>query len=239
MFYDFVATDIYFYILCSLFNNQLAYFAIRFLSILGEFNAYWKDVFQSTKALIPSYGTTPNKATFDPEYCEKRNAAHADPNHVFKIVDAKGNVIHYDMFTWLVAEVIKIHFITRSSKEPSMMVVDDFVFFVETKGAFKGCKAVVLKSNNAGQKNKSLTVSKHTQKEIADHLIHVPIYQLNADDPMDEYNIVDTYINKLLPPKEMLQGNQRIFRYKAGGPQIKVSSIKYYIFMSVCDHCRC
>ena len=88
-----------FYILCSLFNNQLAYFAIRFLFILGEFIAYWKDLFCSTKSLIPSYGTTPNKATFDPEYREKRNAAHADPNHEFKCVDAKGNVIDYEKFS--------------------------------------------------------------------------------------------------------------------------------------------
>ena len=42
---------------------------------------------------------------------------------------------------------------------------------------------------------------------------------------MDEYNIIDTYINKLLPPKELLQGNQRIFRYKAGAKQIGVSLI--------------
>ena len=177
------------------------------------------------KALIPSYGTTPNKATFDPEYREKRNAAHADPNHIFKIVAAKGNVIHYDMFTWVVAEVIKIHFMSQSAKEPSSMVIDDFEFFVESKGAFKGYKAVVMKTNNAGQKNNKLSVSNHTQKDKAGNIIHVPIYQLNADDPMDEYNIIDTYINKLLPPKEMLQGNQRIFRYKAGVKQIKVSSI--------------
>ena len=83
----------------------------------------------------------------------------------------------------------------------------------------------MLKSNNAGQKNKDITVTKHTQKDIADNIIHVPIYQLNADDPMDEYNIVDTYINKLLPPKEMLQGNQRTFWYKAGMKDIKVSTI--------------
>ena len=106
-----------------------------------------------------------------------------------------------------------------------MMVVDDFVFSVETKGAFKGYKAVVLKSNNAGQKNQDVSVSKYTQKEKADNIIHVPIYQLNADDHMDEYNIVDTYINKLLPPKEMLNDNQRIFRYKAGTKDIKVSTI--------------
>ena len=106
-----------------------------------------------------------------------------------------------------------------------MMVIDDFEFFVETKGAFKGYKAVVMKTNNAGQKNNKLSVSNHTQKDKANNIIHVPIYQLNADDPMDEYNIIDTYINKLLPPKEMLQGNQRIFRYKARTKQIKVSTI--------------
>ena len=50
---------------------------------------YWKDLFGSTKLLIPSYDTTSNRATFDPEYREKRIAAHGDPNHIFKIVDAK------------------------------------------------------------------------------------------------------------------------------------------------------
>ena len=81
--------------------------------------AYWKDLFCSTKLLIPSYGTTPNKATFDPEYREKRIAAHADPNHIFKIVDANGNVINYYMFTWVVAEVIKIHF--RLDRQMSLL----------------------------------------------------------------------------------------------------------------------
>ena len=76
--------------------------------------AYWKDLFGLTKKLIPSNGTTPNKATFDPEYCEKRNAAHANPNHNFKIVDANRNFINYDMFTWVVTEMIKIQFMAQS-----------------------------------------------------------------------------------------------------------------------------
>ena len=114
---------------------------------------------------------------------------------------------------------------SRFSKELSMMVVSDFEFFVEIKGAFKGFNAVVLKSNHAGQKNDSLSVSNHTQKKKQDNIICVPIYQLNKEDPMDEYNIVHTYTKKLLPSKEMLKGNKRIFRYKAGAAKIKVSSI--------------
>ena len=46
-----------------LFNNSFC---------IGEVMAYWKEVFQETKKLIPLYGTTPNKATFDPEYRDKR-----------------------------------------------------------------------------------------------------------------------------------------------------------------------
>ena len=56
------------------------------------------------------------------------------------------------------------------------MVISDFKFFVETKGAFKGYNAVVLKSNHAGKKNDSLTVSNHTQKEKQDNIIHIPIF---------------------------------------------------------------
>ena len=105
-----------------------------------------------------------------------------------------------------------------------MMIIDDFVFFVETKGAFKGHKAVVLKFNNAGQKNQDLSISKHIQTEKTDNIIHIPIYQLNKDNPMDEHNVVHIYIKKLLPPSELLN-NERVFPYKAQTKQITVSLI--------------
>ena len=105
------------------------------------------------------------------------------------------------------------------------MVIDDFGFFVEMQGAFKGYNDIVLKSNHAGKKNDSLTVFNHTQKDKVDNIIYVPIYQLNKNDHINKYNIVHTYIKKLLPPKELLKGNQRIFWYKAGIKEIEVSFV--------------
>ena len=64
--------------------------------------AYWKDVFQETKKLIPLYGTTPNKATFNPEYREKRHKCFYDPTHSYKPVDTHGNVLDFEQFSgWL------------------------------------------------------------------------------------------------------------------------------------------
>ena len=138
--------------------------------------AYWKEVFQETKELIPLYSTTPNKATFDPEYREKRYKCFYDPSHPYKPVDLDGNVINFDQFMWLVAEVIKTHFMSRLSKEPSLMVAEDFKFFIEIKGAFKGYRTVVLKASHAGKKNEDLTVSNHTQKDKEGNIMYLPIY---------------------------------------------------------------
>ena len=145
---------------------------------------------------------------------------------------------------WLVAEVIKTHFMSRSSKEPSMMVAEDFRFFIKIKGAFKGYRAVVLKRNHAGKKNDSLTVSNHTQKDKEGNIMYIPIYQINPNNPLDEYNIVDTLINVTLPPKHLCkEQSSRIFRYGASKPQLKVSrtmflSVLTYMYL-MCDVCFC
>ena len=202
--------------------------------------AYWKDVFQETKKLIPSYGTVPNKATFDPEYHEKRHKCYYDPNHPYKPVDSDGNVLDFEQFMWLVAEVIKTHFMSRSSKEPSLMVAEDFNFFIETKGAFKGYRAVNLSAAHAGKKNESLTVSNHTQKDKEGNIMYIPTYQINPNNPLDEYNIVNLLINVVLPPKHLCKDqSSRIFRYIAAKPQLIVSRIMIvsmftYIYL-ICD----
>ncbi|OEU15019.1 hypothetical protein FRACYDRAFT_239700 [Fragilariopsis cylindrus CCMP1102] len=41
----------------------------------GGVNAYWKDVFSDSSKLIPNFGTTPNAATHDSRYNEKREAS--------------------------------------------------------------------------------------------------------------------------------------------------------------------
>ena len=147
--------------------------------------AYWKELFQGVKKLIPLYGTTPNKATFDPEYREKRCKCFYDPSHPYKPVVMDGNVINSDQFMWLVAEVIKTHFMSRSSKEPSLMVAEDFKFFTVIKGAFKGYRGVLLKASHARKKNESLTVSNHTQKDKEGNIVYLPIYQINPKNPLD------------------------------------------------------
>ena len=204
--------------------------------------AYWKELFQEVKFLIPSYGTTPNKATFDPDYREKRYKCFHDPSHPYKPVDSDGNVINFDQFMWLVVEVIKTHCMSRSSKEPSLMVAEDFKFFIETKRAFKGYRAVLLKASHAGKKNESLTVSNHTQKDKEGNIVYLLIYQINPKNPLDKYNLVNTLINVVLPPKHLCKHQStRIFRYQASKSQLKVSRIVFvyvctYIYI-MCDVC--
>jgi hypothetical protein len=48
-------------------------------------------------------------------------------------MDAVGNITNYNYFLWVIAEIIKTHFMSRSSKEPSEMVIDDFEFLFKQK----------------------------------------------------------------------------------------------------------
>jgi hypothetical protein len=179
-------------------------------------------VFIDTARLIPSYATTPNAATHDSQYREKREACHADPNHEFKFMDKYGNIIQYEWFVWVIAEIIKTHFMSRSTKEPYEMVRDDFMFFVQKDGLYAGCNAFLLKSNHNGQKNADITISNHTHRDRQDDRQYVPLYQV-SDDPMDEYNLVYKFFHHVLPPNDRLIGGTRIFRYQASKKQIKVS----------------
>ena len=152
------------------------------------------------------------------------------------------NGINVEQFIWLVAEVIKTHFMSRSSKEPSLMVAEDFKFFIEIKGAFKGYRAVLLKASHAGKKNESLTVSNHTQKDKEGNIVYLPIYQINPKNPLDEYNLVNMLINVVLPPKHLCKDqSSQIFRYVASKSQLKVShivSVSVYIYIYfMCDVC--
>jgi len=185
-------------------------------------SAYWKDVFADTSKLIPNFGTTPHAATHDSRYREKREACHADPNHPFKLMDSDGNITNYNWFLWVIAEIIKTHFMSRSSKEPSEMVIDDFIFFVQTEGEFVDCNAFILKSNHNGQKNADITLSNHTHRDREDDRQYVPLYQV-SDDPMNEYNLVHKFFHQVLPPKDRIFGPARIFRYIASKKQRKVS----------------
>ena len=60
-----------------------------------------------------------------------------------------------------------------------VLVDEDFQFFIEIKGAFKGYRAVVLKASHAGKKNADLTISNHTQKDKEGNIVYLPIYQFN------------------------------------------------------------
>jgi hypothetical protein len=206
-----------------------------FIPYSGGVCAYWKDVFADTSKLIPNFGTTPNAATHDSRYREKREACHADPNHPFKFMDAVGNITNYNYFLWVIAEIIKTHFMSRSSKEPSEMVIDDFEFFVQTEGEFVDCNAFILKSNHNGQKNADITLSNHTHRDREDDRLYVPVYQV-SDDPMSEYNLVHKFFHQVLPPKERIFGPARIFRYIASNKQIKVSiySVSWLLMCTVC-----
>ena len=88
------------------------------------------------------------------------------------------------------------------------MVANDFNFFIKTKGAFKDYQAVVLKATHARKKNESLIVFNHTQKAKQDNIIYIPIYQINPDNLLDEYNIVNMLIDVVMPPKHLLKEHE-------------------------------
>jgi hypothetical protein len=137
-------------------------------------------------------------------------------------MDHHGNITNYNWFMWVIAEIIKTHFMSRSSKEPSEMVIDDFIFSVQKEGEFADCNAFILKSNHNGQKNADITLSNHTHRDREDYRQYVPLYQVN-DDPMNEYNLVHKFFHQVLPPTNHIIGPACIFRYIASNKQIKVS----------------
>ena len=204
--------------------------------------AYWKIVFQETKKLIPLCGTIPNKATFDPGYREKLYKCFHDPSHPYKPVDTDGNVLNSEKFMWLVVEVIKTYFMSRLLGKPSLTVAEDFKFFIKTKGAFTGYLMVLLKASHARKKNESLTVSNHTQKDKEGNIRYILICQSNPNNPLDEYNLVNLFINVVLPPKHLCKDqSSQTFRYIAAKSQLKVShivllSLCTYIYL-MCDVC--
>ena len=86
----------------------------------GEMQAYWKQVFNMTRANRITYGTLPNKSDFDATWVEKRIAAAEDPTNEF---NPYSNIEHY---IWCAMENIMFHWCTRGANEPSSLLVGGF-----------------------------------------------------------------------------------------------------------------
>ena len=64
--------------------------------------------------------------------------------------------------------------------------------------------------------------------------MYIPIYQINPNNPLDEYNLVNLLINVGLPPKHLCRDqSSRIFRYITAKSLLKVSHI---VFLSLCTY---
>ena len=101
-----------------------------------------------------------------------------------------------------------------------------FVCFHRFSGPLKGSLYLTLKSDHAGQKGKSLTLSNHTKKDNHQGCLHSHIYK--DGDRFGLYNLMWLYVHHLLPPNQLLQdGDDTLFRYLANKQQIKKWSVKY------------
>ena len=79
---------------------------------------WWKRNFALAESYNTTFGTTPNAATFDPKFREKRLSTHENPNKEFIVFDKSGKVVHYDNFMMVLQEEVKVCCTLRSGREP-------------------------------------------------------------------------------------------------------------------------
>ena len=181
-------------------------------SFEGQLQAYWKHVFSVVKEHDSSYGTLPNKSTFDENWEAKRLKAARDPKNPFNPFT---NEEHY---TWCCLENVMYQFCTRGCLEPTSICVEDFVVDVIDKGAFKGIPYIRLKENFNGQKGNALTI---TNSELdAENTRKKTFPCPYSTDPLSCYQTVMKLIS-WCPDKETCEGPRRIFRKLASIPQQK------------------
>jgi len=164
--------DAVFSILTKLSSNNVA------IHVLGEFPAYWKDLWASVVKYRPSFGTRPHRACFDKDGDIKRLIVLEDPSNQYYIFDINGKVsitvkFHCDgipnftpfhLLQWIVADILQSYNMLRGGKEPSLLTRHDFEFGKMQDGEFKGRPYVRLKSSHQGQKKKgALTISNNTR----------------------------------------------------------------------------
>ena len=145
---------------------------------IGEFPAYWKDLWASTVKYRPNFGTRPHRACFDKNGDMKQLMILEDPSNQYYIFDEWGCVsvtvkFHcngipdftpFHLLQWVVADILQSYNMLRGCKEPANLTRNDFEFRRMKRGEFKGRPYIRLKSSHQGQKKKgALTIVNHTR----------------------------------------------------------------------------
>jgi hypothetical protein len=117
-------------ILTKLSSNNTA------IHVLGEFPAYWKDLWASVVKYRPSFGTRPHRACFDKDGDIKRLIVLEDPSNQYYIFDINGNVsitvkfqcdgmpdfTPFHLLQWIVADILQSYNMLRGGKEPRSLL---------------------------------------------------------------------------------------------------------------------
>ena len=195
----------------------------------GSFQSFWKDVWASTITLRPDFGTCPNASTFDPDGNAKRLAILRDPTNPIRMFDDDGNLRLDDikvlkLFTYIISDIICSHFMLRGQKEPSLLIREDFIFTTMTEGYYEGCPCVHLRACHASQKQKDVTLSNTARLDVTDRTNYQPLVRL-SDDPLDPYNLFESYFYLYLPPEDMRKTTGgapiRLFQFPAAIADVK------------------
>jgi len=199
-------------------ENSILYSLSKDFNQIGGLLAWWKRKFGICEEIDTKYGKTPNAATFDPKFREKRLIAHR--NGKFQVFDGDNNriVTNWTNFMRSLAEEVKVCCGLRSSEEPRQLHCDSFEFGIIQEGHFTGTPYVKLKGDHDGQKGKPTTLKNHTASQRTAHVDHLPIIKQEGV-VFCAYNMLDLIINKFMPPKELLTDPGYIFRKEASMSQ--------------------
>ena len=207
---------------------------------IGGLCAWWKLKFGICEEIDTTYGTTPNAATFDDKFWEKRLKAHDSGK--FQVFEGNSNqkVVNYSNFIKVLQEEIKVCCGLWSGAEPHALHCNFFEWFVIEKGHVAGTPAFKLKKMHLGQKEKAFTLKNHTKKEHLSHVNHLHII-INKGALFYLYTMLKLHIDVFMPPQHLfLEDCRFIFQKEASQPQIAVSSI---CFCLICcynrDVCCC
>jgi hypothetical protein len=224
-----------------LFIIQFANHFIYLFLLKGGLCSWWKRNFGICEEIDDTYGHLPYQSTWDENFRQKRLACHEDPDHSFKVFDSKMKVVNYTNFIRVLIEEVKVCCCLRSSKEPSLLVRDNWEFFTIQEGHFKGTLACRLNPDHAGQKNKAITMANHTVNDTLKNVQHLPILKTNKK--FDTYTMIHRQLFDFLPSDEQIIGPARMFRKEASPKQQKVSLLYIYmllfimlLFMSLLHH---
>ena len=224
-------------------NEQIIYSQAKDFNETGDFHAYFKDVYQRTKLLRPTFATAPNASSFEPLFRQKRQAAIDSGD-----LDPLENYTHH---TWVLLEEINSCWALRASQEvrifyslfilqfknayvcyllphyillqPIALKRSDFIWGTMKEGDYFGIPSVQLKPTEAEKgnaislKNPLVSNSKNENAFLA--------FPMIEDDLFCVYNLLHCQCFEFMPPG---CSDDRILRRMATKKTLKVSFLALF-----------